>query len=87
MKKLFIYSLVVGIFLFTLYPVFAQATEPLVNPNTDKGQSDSKSEEILKKVAAIYKGYKIVVTNAMPYPKSGISIKERDYKVEFKIFK
>lgn len=35
----------------------------------------------------IYKGYKIVVTNAMPYPKSGISIKERDYKVEFKIFK
>ena len=60
MKKLFIYSLVVGIFLFTLYPVFAQATEPLVNPNTDKGQSDSKSEEILKKVAAIYKGYKTI---------------------------
>ena len=60
MKKSIIYSLAVGIFLFTLHPVLAQATEPLVNPNTDKGQSDPKSEEILKKVAAIYKGYKTI---------------------------
>ena len=58
MKKLFIYSLALGNFLFTLHPVFSQASEPLVNANTDKGQSDPKSEEILKKVSAIYKGYK-----------------------------
>lgn len=34
-----------------------------------------------------YKGYKIVVTNAAPYPKSGSVIRQEDYKVEFKIYK
>jgi hypothetical protein len=34
-----------------------------------------------------YKGYKIIVTQATPYPKSGSVIREEDYKVEFKIYK
>jgi len=59
MKKFLLYSLALGNF-FTLHPVFSQAPEPLVNPNADKGQSDPKSEEILKKVSAIYKGYKTI---------------------------
>ena len=33
------------------------------------------------------KGYKIIVTQATPYPKSGSVIREEDYKVEFKIYK
>ncbi len=60
MKKFLLYSLAIGNFLFTLHPAYSQATEPLVNANTDKGQSDPKSEEILKKVSAIYKGYKTI---------------------------
>ncbi len=34
-----------------------------------------------------YRGYKIIVTQAMPFPKLGSIIREEDYKVEFKIFK
>lgn len=34
-----------------------------------------------------YKGYKIYITQATPYPKSGGVIREEDYKVEFKIDK
>jgi outer membrane lipoprotein-sorting protein len=60
MKNFLLYSLVIGFFLFTDNPVFSQTTEPLVNPNSDKGQSDPKSVEILKKVAALYKTYKTI---------------------------
>lgn len=35
----------------------------------------------------IYKGYKIIIISATPYPKSGSIIRESDYKVEFKIYK
>ncbi len=35
----------------------------------------------------IYKGYKIIVSNALPHPKSIGIIRAKDYKVEFKIFK
>lgn len=34
-----------------------------------------------------YKGYKIAITQAVPYPKLGSVIREQDYKVEFKIYK
>jgi outer membrane lipoprotein-sorting protein len=60
MKKFIIYSLALGNLLFSSSTAFSQAPEPVVNPNADKGQSDPKSEEILKKVAAIYKGYKTI---------------------------
>jgi len=60
MKKFIIYSLALGTLLFSSSAAFSQAPEPVVNPNADKGQSDPKSEEILKKVAAIYKGYKTI---------------------------
>ncbi len=34
-----------------------------------------------------YKGYKIVVNQVTPYPKTWTSIKKSDYRIEFKIYK
>lgn len=60
MNKLIANTVILSLLMLNSTFIFAQAPEPVANINADKGQSDPKSEEILKKVSALYQSYKTI---------------------------